>query len=121
VQRFEPARAGLGRFAVTAVLCVTGVLLLGWFRPWTGPPVRAGEPTAVVRRDRFDPEWLRIAAGGCVRVDNLSGQAFTTAHGTVAATGVSRLCFPEVGTFRVKLGPRPYSGGFVYVEGSFLT
>jgi hypothetical protein len=72
---------------------------------------------AVVARDRFEPEWLRIDAGQCVTIENRSGTRFQTAHGEVAPTGPSRLCFARPGVYRVKLGPRAYSGGFVYVNG----
>jgi hypothetical protein len=115
VQKFDTVRTSLGRFTVTTVLSIGLIVLLGWFRPWTAPPLPGGEPAATVARDRFDPEWLRVKAGGCVGVENHSGQAFQTPHGEVTATGRSRLCFPHTGVFRVRLGPRPYSGGFVYV------
>ena len=35
----------------------------------------------------------------------------------VAPHAASTLCFDAPGVYRVRLGPRPYSGGFVYVEG----
>lgn len=113
VQNFDAFRSRLGRFTVTIVLAVCAFLLLGWFRPWS-EPIDPG-PVATVARDRFDPEWLRIRAGECVTVENRSGTSFQTPHGAVAGSGPSRLCFPDKGVYRVKLGPRPYSGGFVYV------
>jgi hypothetical protein len=115
VQNFDAFRYRLGRFTVAIVLSVSAVILLGWFRPWTVPP--GAGPSATVTRDRFEPEWLRINVGECVAVENRSGTRFETPHGEVAATGASRLCFPAKGVYRVKLGPRPYSGGFVYVNG----
>jgi len=115
VQNFDAFRSRLGRFTVAIVLSVSAVILLGWFRPWTAPTGQG--PAATVTRDRFDPEWLRIKAGECVTVENRSGTRFETPHGEVAAAGTSRLCFPQAGVYRVKLGPRPYSGGFVYVNG----
>jgi hypothetical protein len=115
VQSFDAVRSRLGRFSVTIVLCLSAVILLGWLRPWNAP---AGQgPTAIVTRDRFEPEWLRIEAGDCVSIENRSGTGFSTSHGEIAAAGTSRLCFAKAGVYRVKLGPRPYSGGFVYVNG----
>jgi len=114
VQNFDAVRARIGRFTVTVVLSLSAVFLLGWLRPWDGPAVPG--PVAVVTRDRFEPEWLRIEAGQCVTVENRSGTRFETIHGEVAATGSSRLCFARAGVYRVKLGPRPYSGGFIYVN-----
>lgn len=115
VQDFDVVRSRLARFTVAIVLSLASVILLGWLRPWDGPA--APGPVAVVARDRFEPEWLRIAAGECVTIENRSGTRFETAHGEVAAIGPSRLCFARAGVYRVKLGPRPYSGGFVYVDG----
>lgn len=114
VQNFDAVRSKLGRFTVAIVLSVSAVILLGWFRPWS-LPVGQG-PVAIVTRDRFEPEWLRIKAGECVTIENRSGTSYSTPHGEVAAAGASRLCFAKAGVYRVKLGPRAYSGGFVYVN-----
>ncbi|HZM79590.1 MAG TPA: hypothetical protein VFC19_27985 [Candidatus Limnocylindrales bacterium] len=114
VQDFDAVRSRLARFTVAIVLTLSIIILLGWLRPWDGPA--APGPVAVVARDRFEPEWLRIRAGECVTIENRSGTRFETAQGELAATGSSRLCFARAGVYRVKLGPRPYSGGFVYVN-----
>ena len=73
-------------------------------------------PVTIVLRDRFEPEWLRIRAGGCVVVDNRSASRFQTPQGVVEPGARATLCFDRPGAHRVRLGPRPYSGGFVYVE-----
>jgi hypothetical protein len=114
VQSFDVVRTHLGRFTLTIVLTLSAVVLLGWHRPWQSP--QAPGPVAIVSRDRFEPEWLRINAGNCVTIQNRSTTSFSTPHGEVAAESTSRLCFPRAGVYRVKLGPRPYSGGFVYVN-----
>jgi len=100
------------------------VLLVGWQRPWSGSPVEreaarmgtSATPVTIVLRDRFEPEWLRIRAGGCVVVDNRSASRFQTPQGVVEPGARATLCFDRPGAHRVRLGPRPYSGGFVYVE-----
>lgn len=99
--------------SVTAMLAVLAVALLGWRRPWLASPPDTAR--TVVVSDRFEPEWVRIRAGECITVENRSGSSFPTPHGVVRPASTSDLCFPTEGVFRVKLGPRPYSGGFVYV------
>ena len=114
----------LGRHSLAVILVAALALVIGWHRPWSRSPeeVEASrlstpdKPTALVLSDRFVPEWLRVRAGGCVVVDNRSERTFDTVYGKVAAGTLNTLCFDDVGTLRVRLGPRPYSGGFVYVE-----
>jgi hypothetical protein len=114
----------LGRHSVAVVLGVPVVLVVGWLRPWSaltaelesGTHPSMDLPTAVVMSDRFEPEWLRIHTGGCVVVENRSSTSFDTPYGSVRPDTSSRLCFDEAGAHRVRLGPRPFSGGFVYVE-----
>jgi hypothetical protein len=79
---------------------------------------RTGRTTAVVTRDRFVPEWLRVQQGGCVHVVNHSPTAFTTKVGPVPARGEVDLCFPKgvARVVRVQLSGEAYSGGFVLVE-----
>jgi hypothetical protein len=69
-----------------------------------------------VTRDRFEPEWLRVPADGCATVDNRSDTRFETPFGVVEAHTATTLCFDEAGVYRVRLGNRAYSGGFVYVD-----
>jgi hypothetical protein len=127
VQHLDRTDAGLrrlGRLSVPAVIGVAVVLVLGWHRPWLSGPAEdeaarlssAGTPTTVVSDDRFEPEWLRIRAGGCAAIENRTPARFVTPFGVVEPDGRSTLCFSEPGVYRVRLGPRPYSGGFVYVD-----
>lgn len=127
VQRLDAVDATLmrwGRRSVAVILVIACVLVLGWQRPWAQTPTQAGaaaastpsQPAAVVRRDRFEPEWLRVRTGGCVLIDNRSDQAYPTPFGLVEPRSGSRLCFSEPGIYRITLGSRPYSGGFVYVD-----
>lgn len=109
VQRMRPLPPGTVSIALTLLL----VLVLGWHRPWIGDAPSTA--TAVVQRDRFEPEWLRIQAGQCATVDNRSDTSFDTPHGVVAARSSTSLCFDDPGVYRVRLGTRAYSGGFVYV------
>lgn len=128
VQRFDAVAAwmrDLGRATVAGVLAVVVVGVLVWHRPWITPePIaqaqdlhdQVGRATAVVQTDRFRPEWLRIEPAGCVQIVSRSDESFTTDWGDVPAGETSDLCFDDPGVYRVKLGDRAYSGGFVYVD-----
>lgn len=115
-------RAGRHSVALTLVLAVAAIV--AWQRPWHVPPgehaaaelSHGGSPATIVRSDRFQPEWLRIRAGGCALVDNRSGQTYTTAAGALPPKARGTLCFDRPGVYRIRLGARPYSGGFVYVD-----
>lgn len=134
VQRLDRVDAELrrlGRHAVAVTLVVAALAIVAWHRPWTSTPAEReaallttpGAPATVVDRDRFAPEWLRVTAGSggaCVVVANRSGTRYETPYGVVGADGTSRLCFGAPGVYRVRLGPRPYSGGFVYVGAADL-
>ncbi|HET8684261.1 MAG TPA: hypothetical protein VFM54_20655, partial [Micromonosporaceae bacterium] len=127
-QRFDLTATALrraGRYTVTVLLVGAVVLVTGWHRPWEVPALEreaaalrsgSGMPAVIVRRDRFVPEWLRVRQGGCVVVDNRSATGYATRYGDVAPKARSTLCFPVAGTQRVRLGTRPYAGGFVYVD-----
>ncbi len=124
IDRVDAALRRLSRFTVPVVLVASVLLIVGWHRPWSSTPVE-GEaahlstvesPVTIVERDRFEPEWLRVNVGGCAIVDNRSDTRYETPYGVVEPRGRSSLCFSEAGIFRVRLGPRPYSGGFVYVD-----
>ncbi len=99
---------------VTVTLAVLAVGLLGWHRPWLAST--SDTARTIVVGDRFEPEWVRIRAGECVTVENRALVGHQTPHGEVKPASTSELCFPREGVYRVRLGPRPYSGGFVYVE-----
>jgi hypothetical protein len=127
VQNLDAADEGLrrwGRRSVAVLLVAASLAIVGWHRPWDRTPAEAaavglgtpGRPAAVVRLDRFEPEWLRVRAGGCVLIDNRSDRAYATPFGRVEAAAHSMLCFDRPGAYRVTLGSRPYSGGFVYVD-----
>jgi hypothetical protein len=124
LDRAEELLRRWGRHSVAVILVSAVVFLVGWQRPWSSTPVEReaaqlstpAAPVTIVLRDRFEPEWLRIRAGACVVVDNRSASRFTTPQGVVEPGTRSTLCFDRPGAYRVRLGPRPYSGGFVYVE-----
>jgi hypothetical protein len=113
-----------GRHSVAVILVSAVVFLVGWQRPWARSALQReaartstpAAPATIVLRDRFEPEWLRVRSGQCVVVDNRSASRFVTPQGTVEPGTRSALCFDRPGVYRVRLGPRPYSGGFVYVE-----
>jgi hypothetical protein len=120
-RELDRTAAVLGAHGAAATLGAAIVLILAWQRPWNhtrGEASRPGEgPVTVVRGDRFEPEWLRIAPGGCVVVDNRSVTSYTAPAGPMPAGVRSPLCFGRPGIYRIRLGTRPYSGGFVYVDG----
>jgi hypothetical protein len=131
MDRVDTGLRRLGRHTVAVTLVVAALAIVVWHRPWTSSPAEReaagltapGAPATVVLRDRFAPEWLRIPAdpdGSCVVVANRSGVRYETPYGVVEAQGTSRLCFGASGVYRVRLGPRPYSGGFVYVGAADL-
>lgn len=113
------------RRPVVASLGVAVAALLLWQQPWSESGTRreagriaaaVGTPTVVVDADTFTPEWVRLPEDGCLHVVNRSASDFTTPHGAVEAGSAADWCFPRDGIHRVKLGARPYSGGFVMVE-----
>lgn len=124
LDRADVALRGLGRHSITVILVGAALVIVGWHRPWSQSPNEraaarlsaAGRPATIVDRDRFEPEWLRIWAGECVVVQNRSNVGYATPYGSVPPGTRSELCFGQPGVYRVRLGSRPYSGGFVYVE-----
>jgi hypothetical protein len=127
VQDLDRVDAGLrriGRFSVAITLTVAALAVVGWHRPWSQTAVEReaaqlsamGQPHTIVTGTRFEPEWLRIHAGECIVVENRTDVRYETPQGTVAPDAASALCFNTPGVYRVRLGSRPYSGGFVYVE-----
>jgi hypothetical protein len=128
-QRFRELAASLRgsswpRPVATTVSSVVLVLLL-WHEPWSVPQqldeARAahrasGVATVVVVVDRFQPEWLRVDRGGCIQLISRSDRSFSEVEGDLPAGATSRWCFDDPGVHRVRLGERPYSGGFVLVD-----
>jgi hypothetical protein len=114
-----------GRHSVALTLIGAVAVIVAWQRPWSvtaqervaAELSRGGEPATIVRSDRFEPEWLRIRAGRCAVVDNRSGRAYAPPTGAVPAATRSTLCFDRPGVYRIRLGTKPYSGGFIYVDG----
>ena len=129
VQRFDRTERELRsvvRWPAAATLAASTLVLLVWLEPWSTSPARdeagrlaaaTGTPTAVVEGDRFVPEWLRVGRGGCVEVVNRSPEVLRSDDRDGIPPGqTGRWCFDEPGAHRVRLGSRPYSGGFVYVD-----
>jgi hypothetical protein len=122
----DAALRRVGRHSVALTLGAAVAVIVGWHRPWHVSPLereaaelsRGTTPVTIVRTDRFQPEWLRTHAGGCVQVDNRSGRVYSTPYGNVDAGTRSSLCFNRPGVYRIRLGTRPYAGGFVYVDTS---
>jgi hypothetical protein len=104
------------------VIAALAAGLLIWHRPVITPPeVALGTevalgPSAVISDTRFQPEWLRVAPGGCAVIRNLDDRAYELPGGAEARPGEdARVCFEGSGVRRVSLG-EPYSGGFVIVD-----
>jgi hypothetical protein len=127
VQKMDDVDGALsqwGRRSVAVMLAAACLIVVGWQRPWSQTPTAAAasalgtrtQPVTVVRDDRFEPQWLRVRTGGCVVIDNRSDRSYATAFGSVEPRTQSRLCFTKPGAYRITLGTRPYSGGFVYVD-----
>lgn len=59
-----------------------------------------------------------MAPGDCAIIRNDDDIAYTLPDGLALAAdgGRARLCIDAPGAHRVRLGPRPYSGGFVLVD-----
>jgi hypothetical protein len=124
LDRVEAELRRLGRPAVAVSLIAASCAIVAWHRPWASTAAEReatgltadGVPATVVTVDRFAPEWLRVPAGSCIAVANHSGTRYETPYGVVEAGAVSRLCFDQPGVYRVRLGSRAYSGGFVYAD-----
>ncbi len=125
VQRLDLADGALARSLVRPVSVTLAVLVAGlvlWHRPWATTPdladagLAGARPAVLVVGDRFVPEWVKIAPGECVHVMSRSDEAYSTPYGDLAAGGEADWCPTERGVHRVPLGPRAYSGGFVYVN-----
>jgi hypothetical protein len=124
LDRTGAALRRLGRHSVALILVGAVAVIVAWHRPWSQSPTEreaarlspSGPPATIVLRDRFQPQWLRTHTGGCIVVDNRSVTAFATPYGDVEPGARGTLCFDQPGVYRVRLGNRPYFGGFVYVD-----
>jgi hypothetical protein len=114
------------RYPVVATVGAAALAIVLWQHPWNDTEARelahqltdeAGQVVLVVDTDALAPEWSRVDTGGCVLVENRGTNRFETAFGAVEPQARSELCFPEAGVIRLRLGDRPYSGGFVDVGG----
>lgn len=113
----------ISRLTVPVLLVALFGALAVWHRPWSSqrPAELDGiaNPAAVVREQRFEPEWLRVAPDGCVLLRNLDDRAYELDRGTPATVGASSdttVCFDEPGVHRVHTTDEPYAGGFVIVD-----
>ena len=127
VERYDRVADRLRRSRVPVVAVAIAVAVAGIvvaFHPWTSTDARelaseltdeTGIATTVIDGRSFDPEWLRIDLGECVAVFNPGAESFDTVLGVVGP-GSTTLCPDESGIHRVRLGTRPFSGGFILVE-----
>ena len=106
-----------GRWVVPAILGVTVLALAGWLRPWSADVSTTGFD---VGSGRFEPRWVRVAPGDCVKVSNTGDEALTL-QGTPTPTavpvdGTARVCLTEPGVTRLGVAGRAWSGGYVIVD-----
>lgn len=120
--RFAESFLELGPHAVTWTLVVLVVGLLAWHRPWSvSGPIRNGAhlaegPSALVVDGRFQPEWVRVAPGGCASFRNEDSTSYDVEKVRLEPGRLRRVCFEFPGVHRVRTSSRPYSGGFVIVD-----
>lgn len=114
------------RRPVAWTLAALSLGLVLWHRPFTpAPDVRTGRAvapgaSALVRGGRFQPEWLRVAPGGCATLLNADEVRYRidAADGEPALSPGERaaVCFTKPGVSRVRTSAKPFSGGFVIVD-----
>lgn len=101
------------RAPVAVGLAALLVVLVAWQRPFT----TAESSDIVIRGDRFQPRWVRVAEGGCVEVTNRDEARVALDDGPSIAPGATEeWCPTEVGVHRTKLDGRGNSGGYVIVD-----
>lgn len=114
----------LGRMAVPWLLVAVLAGLTLWMRPWSPGVAAEGRaladgPSAVVVGERFEPEWLRVAPGGCVVFENRDDAVYVVdVDGAPVdlVPGTTEVCFDDPGVHRVRTTDEPYAGGFVIVD-----
>lgn len=110
--------------ATVLALAAPIIALALWQRPWSVPAAIADGrrvapgPSAVIRHDRFSPEWLRVPTGGCAAVGNDDPEVHIvdSLRVTIAPGEVAELCPTGAGAHRIKLDGSARSGGFVLVD-----
>lgn len=124
VEKAKQWKPPLPRAGMAIAALIVGLLI--WHRPFSVPAdVRRGiavapGPSALVRKGRFVPEWMRTSPGGCVVIENTDDARYTiqAADGSpvLAARSKGRICFSHPGVLRVKTTRAFHSGGFVIVD-----
>jgi hypothetical protein len=105
--------------AVLVVLVVTQ-------RPWVVPAelkqaeALRPQPAALVVGGKWQPEWVRLGVGGCLRLESRDAKSYRLAAPPgappLAPRATRSYCFSKFGIQRVQLNGVPYSGGFVIVD-----
>jgi len=115
---------GMTRRPNAVLLGGIGALLFVWHQPLDShrlDDTPAGAEAAVMD-GRLNPEYLRLAEGGCATVANLDDVAYEVdeADGspTLAARDLVEACFADArsGVHRLRIDDRPFHGGFVIVD-----
>jgi hypothetical protein len=110
----------MSRRATVYMLAALCAFLLLWHRPLGESLATAIVPSTTITETRFDPEWLRVAPGGCARLVNRDQTDYrieVAAGAPVVGAGrFATMCFEDLGIHRVRIGKQPFSGGFVIVD-----
>lgn len=111
-RRMEPWTRSL-RAPVAVSLATLLVVLVVWHRPFSA----ADSTDVVIRDERFEPRWIRVAEGTCVTVTNRDPTRAPLGGGpTVAPGATEEWCPTGAGVHRVKIDERGNSGGYVIVD-----
>lgn len=92
------------------------LVLVVWLRPTGSVPTQA--ETNVVRGE-FENQWLRTNPRECARLTNTDDRSYRSEAfaGELPAGDTIDVCNQSIGAHRVRLEDRPYSGGFLLVDG----
>jgi hypothetical protein len=105
----------------TVLVAVTAAGLLLWQTPWSTPgTLTAGDavapgPSAVIVRERFSPQWVRVAPGQCAVLRNDDAVTRVVGGTAIEPGQTGPLCATGNGVHRVKI-TGAYTGGFVIVD-----